>query len=69
MHEGSSVESTTNLTRVTSSSDSTGLQCRIFWIAVALLESDYEHEFLFGLRLLGKVSQILFITRLMKIIS
>ena len=29
---------------------------RVFWIAVSLLESDYEHEFLMGIHLLNKVS-------------
>ena len=29
---------------------------QLFWICIAILESDYEHEFLLGLRLLDKVS-------------
>ena len=29
---------------------------RVFWIAVSLLESDYEHEFLMAIHLLNKVS-------------
>ena len=28
---------------------------RVFWIAVSLLESDYEHEFLMAIHLLKKV--------------
>ena len=48
-------ERSPSLTRATTSSDRLQLQCRVFWISVALLESDYEHEFLFGLKLLGKV--------------
>jgi hypothetical protein len=28
---------------------------QLFWICIAILESDYEHEFLLGLRLLDKV--------------
>ena len=28
---------------------------RVFWIAVSLLESDYEHEFLMAIHLLNKV--------------
>lgn len=28
---------------------------QLFWLAVSLLESDYEHEFLLALRLLGRV--------------
>ena len=28
---------------------------RLFWIAVSLLESDYEHEFLLAIKLLEKV--------------
>ena len=28
---------------------------QLFWICLAILESDYEHEFLLGLRLLEKV--------------
>ena len=30
---------------------------QMFWIAVSLLESDYEYEFLLATRLLDKVSQ------------
>ena len=29
---------------------------QLFWICIAILESDYEHEFILGLRLLDKVS-------------
>lgn len=32
---------------------------RVFWIAVSLLESDYEHEFLMAIHLLNKVLSIL----------
>jgi len=32
---------------------------RVFWIAVSLLESDYEHEFLMAIHLLNKVSSSL----------
>lgn len=28
---------------------------QLFWLAVSLLESDYEHEFLLALRLLARV--------------
>ena len=28
---------------------------QLFWICIAILESDYEHEFILGLRLLDKV--------------
>ncbi|RWS21464.1 Protein furry-like protein, partial [Leptotrombidium deliense] len=35
--------------------DRTSLLAQFFWIAVAMLESDYEHEFLLALRLLDKV--------------
>jgi len=28
---------------------------QLFWICIAILESDYEHEFLLGLRLLDRV--------------
>lgn len=27
----------------------------LFWLAVSLLESDYEHEFLLGVRLLSRI--------------
>ncbi len=30
---------------------------QLFWICIAILESDYEHEFLLGLRLLDKVAE------------
>ena len=30
---------------------------QLFWICLAVLESDYEHEFLLGLRLLEKILQ------------
>ena len=33
---------------------------RVFWIAVSLLESDYEHEFLMAIHLLNKVSASLY---------
>lgn len=33
----------------------TDLLSRIFWVAVSLLESDYEHEFVMAVRLLSKV--------------
>ncbi|XP_029213132.2 LOW QUALITY PROTEIN: protein furry homolog [Acropora millepora] len=32
---------------------------RVFWIAVSLLESDYEHEFLMAIHLLNKVLSVL----------
>lgn len=35
--------------------DKTTLLAQFFWIAVSLLDSDYEHEFLLALRLLEKV--------------
>lgn len=33
---------------------------RVFWIAVSLLESDYEHEFLMAIHLLNKVGVSLY---------
>ena len=30
---------------------------QLFWICLAVLESDYEHEFLLGLRLLDQILQ------------
>ena len=33
----------------------TDLLSRIFWVAVSLLESDYEHEFVMAVKLLSKV--------------
>ncbi len=35
--------------------DKTSLLAQFFWIAVVMLETDYEHEFLLALRLLDKV--------------
>ncbi len=32
---------------------------QLFWICIAILESDYEHEFLLGLRLLDKVAELM----------
>merc|ERR1719334_688889 len=39
----------------TSQEDKMNILVQLFWICVAILESDYEHEFLLGLRLLDKV--------------
>lgn len=36
---------------------------QIFWLAVSLLESDYEHEFLLALRLLSRVLERLSLDR------
>ncbi|KAL9973951.1 hypothetical protein ACROYT_G020474 [Oculina patagonica] len=36
---------------------------RVFWIAVSLLESDYEHEFLMAIHLLNKVLSFLDLSR------
>lgn len=36
---------------------------RVFWIAVSLLESDYEHEFLMAIHLLNKVLSVLDLSR------
>merc|ERR1719481_2134421 len=38
-----------------SQEDKMNILVQLFWICVAILESDYEHEFLLGLRLLDKV--------------
>lgn len=35
--------------------DKLSILAQLFWIAVCLLESDYEHEFLLALRLLERV--------------
>ena len=35
--------------------DKLAILAQLFWIAVCLLESDYEHEFLLALRLLERV--------------
>ncbi|XP_055383655.1 protein furry isoform X2 [Condylostylus longicornis] len=35
--------------------DKMTILAQLFWLAVSLLESDYEHEFLLALRLLGRV--------------
>ena len=39
-----------------SQEDKMNILVQLFWICIAILESDYEHEFLLGLRLLDKVS-------------
>ena len=36
----------------------TDLLSRVFWVAVSLLESDYEHEFVMAVKLLSKVSKV-----------
>ena len=36
----------------------TDLLSRIFWVAVSLLESDYEHEFVMAVKLLSKVRKV-----------
>ena len=33
---------------------------QLFWIAISLLDSDYDHEFHLAVRLLDKVSMVLF---------
>merc|ERR1719305_1018068 len=38
-----------------SQEDKMNILVQLFWICIAILESDYEHEFLLGLRLLDKV--------------
>merc|ERR1719334_942130 len=38
-----------------SQEDKMNVLVQLFWICIAILESDYEHEFLLGLRLLDKV--------------
>ena len=35
--------------------DKLSILAQLFWVAVCLLESDYEHEFLLALRLLERV--------------
>jgi hypothetical protein len=35
--------------------DKMNILVQLFWICLAVLESDFEHEFLLGLRLLEKV--------------
>lgn len=35
--------------------DKLSLLAQLFWIAICLMESDYEHEFLLALRLLERV--------------
>merc|ERR550517_962704 len=42
-----------------SQEDKMNVLVQLFWICIAILESDYEHEFLLGLRLLEKVEKIL----------
>ena len=37
--------------------DKMSILVQLFWICLAVLESDYEHEFLLGLRLLEKILQ------------
>ena len=39
----------------TSEEDKMNILVQLFWICIAILESDYEHEFILGLRLLDKV--------------
>ena len=39
----------------TTTLNQTDLLSRIFWVAVSLLESDYEHEFVMAVKLLSKV--------------
>jgi hypothetical protein len=39
-----------------SQEDKMNILVQLFWICIAILESDYEHEFLLGLRLLDKVA-------------
>ena len=36
--------------------DKMNILVQLFWICIAILESDYEHEFILGLRLLDKVT-------------
>ncbi len=38
-----------------SQEDKMNILVQLFWICLAVLESDYEHEFLLGLRLLDRV--------------
>lgn len=38
-----------------SADDKMTILAQLFWLSVSLLESDYEHEFLLALRLLGRV--------------
>ncbi|XP_023347388.1 protein furry [Eurytemora carolleeae] len=60
------IKSQTNLARsrsaqslkvqdMTSEEDKMNILVQLFWICIAVLESDYEHEFILGLRLLDKV--------------
>lgn len=39
------------------------LLARMFWVAVSLLESDYEHEFVMAVKLLSKVYNFLYFFR------
>lgn len=38
-----------------SQDDKMTILAQLFWLSVSLLESDYEHEFLLALKLLGRV--------------
>jgi hypothetical protein len=40
---------------LTTQDDKMNILAQLFWICLAVLESDYEHEFLLGLRLLEKI--------------
>ncbi len=42
-----------------SQEDKMNILVQLFWICIAILESDYEHEFLLGLRLLDKVPELM----------
>lgn len=44
------------------SEDKLTIVAQMFWIAVSLLESDYEYEFLLAVQLLGRVSVLIFKT-------
>ena len=48
---------------VKSPEDRTTLLAQFFWISVAMLETDYEHEFLLTLRLLDKILSRLFLEK------
>ena len=37
----------------TSQEDKMNILVQLFWICIAILESDYEHEFILGLRYAG----------------
>ena len=50
-----SAQSLKQLQDPTGQDDKLTILCQFFWIAVSLLESDYEHEFLLAVRLLDKV--------------